>query len=1008
PEEMGAEEEEDDEVVLQCSATVHKEQQKLCLAAEGFGNRLCFLESISNSKNVPPDLSICTFVLEQSLSVRALQEMLANIKEKSDGVITGMSKTGGGHRTLLYGHAVLLRHSYSGMFLCCLSTSRSSTDKLAFDVGLQENTTGEACWWTIHPASKQRSEGEKVRVGDDLILVSVSSERYLHLSYGNCSLHVDAAFQQTLWSAAPICSGSEVAQGFLIGGDVLRLLLGHMDECLTVPSGEQGDEQRRTVHYEGGAICTHARSLWRLETLRVMWSGSHIRWGQPFRLRHVTTGKYLSLTEEKSLLLIDKEKADVKSTAFCFRSSKEKSDPGVKKEVDGMGTPDIKYGDSVCYIQHVETCLWLTYQTVDAKSVRMGGVQRKAIMHHEGHMDDGLTLSRSQHEESRTARVIRSTVFLFNLFIRGLDMLRKQGRSSAFNLPIDSVSLSLQDLIGYFQPPGEHMDHEERQNRLRALKNRQNLFQEEGMISLVLDCIDRLHVYNSTAHFADVVGHVAAEAWSSILNSLYQLLAALIRRNRKNCAQFSGSLDWLISRLERLEASSGILEVLHCVLVESPEALNIIKEGHVKSIISLLDKYGRNHKVLDVLCSLCVCNGVAVRSNQHLICDNLLPGRDLLLQTRLVNHVSSMRPNIFLGVSDGSAQYRKWYYEVIVDQALPFVTAEPTHLRVGWANTSGYAPYPSGGEGWGGNGVGDDLFSYGFDGLHLWSGCIARTVSSPNQHLLRSEDVVSCCLDLNVPSISFRINGQPVQGMFENFNSDGLFFPAASFSAGVRVRFLLGGRHGEFKFLPPAGYAPCCEAVLPREKLKLEASQDQTAARELLGPTVTLSQAAFTPTPVDTSQIVLPLHLERIREKLAENIHELWVMNKIDLGWTYGMVRDDNKRQHPCLVEFSKLPEQERSYNLQMSLETLKTLLALGCHVGLADEKAVGRVKSLELSPTYELSSGYKPAPLDLNHIKLTPSQEAMVDKLAENAHNVWARDRIRQGWTYGIQQVTY
>lgn len=41
-----------------------------------------------------------------------------------------------------------------------------------------------------------------------------------------------------------------------------------------------------------------------------------------------------------------------------------------------------------------------------------------------------------------------------------------------------------------------------------------------------------------------------------------------------------------------------------------------------------------------MLCSLCVCHGVAVRSNQHLICDNLLPGRDLLLQTRLINHVS--------------------------------------------------------------------------------------------------------------------------------------------------------------------------------------------------------------------------------------------------------------------------------------------------------------------------------------------------------------------------------
>ena len=62
--------------------------------------------------------------------------------------------------------------------MACLSTSTSS-DKLAFDVGLQEQSEGEACWWTIHPSSKQRSEGEKVRVGDDAILVSVATERYL-------------------------------------------------------------------------------------------------------------------------------------------------------------------------------------------------------------------------------------------------------------------------------------------------------------------------------------------------------------------------------------------------------------------------------------------------------------------------------------------------------------------------------------------------------------------------------------------------------------------------------------------------------------------------------------------------------------------------------------------------------------------------------------------------------------------------------------------------------------
>lgn len=45
-------------------------------------------------------------------------------------------------------------------------------------------------------------------------------------------------------------------------------------------------------------------------------------------------------------------------------------------------------------------------------------------------------------------------------------------------------------------------------------------------------------------------------------------------------------------------------------------------------------------QVLDVLCSLCLCNGVAVRANQNLICDNLLPRRNLLLQTRLINNVT--------------------------------------------------------------------------------------------------------------------------------------------------------------------------------------------------------------------------------------------------------------------------------------------------------------------------------------------------------------------------------
>lgn len=46
----------------------------------------------------------------------------------------------------------------------------------------------------------------------------------------------------------------------------------------------------------------------------------------------------------------------------------------------------------------------------------------------------------------------------------------------------------------------------------------------QGIISLVLDCIDHLHLYSNAAQFAEVLGTKAGDHWSSILNSLYQLL----------------------------------------------------------------------------------------------------------------------------------------------------------------------------------------------------------------------------------------------------------------------------------------------------------------------------------------------------------------------------------------------------------------------------------------------------------------------------------------------------
>lgn len=71
----------------------------------------------------------------------------------------------------------------------------------------------------------------------------------------------------------------------------------------------------------------------------------------------------------------------------------------------------------------------------------------------------------------------------------------------------------------------------------------------------------------------------------------------LLKTWKKPQTVWSISYAFVLIMTNILPDLSGILEVLHCILVESPEALNIIQRGHIKSIISLLYKHGRNHKV---------------------------------------------------------------------------------------------------------------------------------------------------------------------------------------------------------------------------------------------------------------------------------------------------------------------------------------------------------------------------------------------------------------------------
>ncbi len=86
----------------------------------------------------------------------------------------------------------------------------------------------------------------------------------------------------------------------------------------------------------------------------------------------------------------------------------------------------------------------------------------------------------------------------------------------------------------------------------------------------------------------------------------------------------------------------------------------------------------------------------------------------------------------------------------------------------------------------------------------------------------------------------------------------------------------------------------------------------------------------YVPKPIDTSNIELPDNLKLLLEAMSKNVHEVWAETRIKQGWKYGKQRNDELKTHPCLVSYEELPEEEKEYDRNTSIGTLKLILKLG------------------------------------------------------------------------------
>lgn len=89
----------------------------------------------------------------------------------------------------------------------------------------------------------------------------------------------------------------------------------------------------------------------------------------------------------------------------------------------------------------------------------------------------------------------------------------------------------------------------------------------------------------------------------------------------------------------------------------------------------------------------------------------------------------------------------------------------------------------------------------------------------------------------------------------------------------------------------------------------------------------------YEPKPIYTSDVTLPEELLTLTEQLAENVHDIWAQGRMAEGWRYGTEKDAQAKTTPLLVPYSQLPEQEKAYDRNTALETIRLIIKLGYRI---------------------------------------------------------------------------